>query len=190
MNNPRRHTVRAAPTPVRRVVSGGQTGVDRAALDVAIELGLDHGGWCPAGRRAEDGPIDEIYRLKETDSAEYAVRTERNVVDSDATLIICRGEPTGGTVLTLRLARRHGKPVLVVSPTGRGAAAAARKWLIDGAVEVLNVAGPRESTSPGFGKLARGFLARVLREKRAQRRQGAEIGGKAARKMRGTPRTK
>jgi hypothetical protein len=183
------HTTRAAPTPVRRVVSGGQTGVDRAALDVAIELGLDHGGWCPAGRRAEDGPIDERYRLKETDSAEYAVRTERNVLDSDATLIICPGEPTGGTVLTRRLARRHAKPVLVVSPTVGGAAQAARKWLIDGAVEVLNVAGPRESSSPGFGKLARAFLARVLRVKRAQRRQGAKTKREATTR-RGTRGTK
>jgi hypothetical protein len=174
----------AGPTPVRRIVSGGQTGVDRAALDVAIELGLDHGGWCPAGRRAEDGPIDEIYRLTETDSPEYAARTERNVLDSDGTLIICPDEPTGGTVLTLRLARRHGKPVLVVSPTGRGAAEAARKWLSENAVGVLNVAGPRESTSPGVGKRAREFLVRVLGEKRAQRRGGAEGRGRGVKKTR------
>jgi hypothetical protein len=154
------------PTPVRRIISGGQTGVDRAALDVAIELGLDHGGWCPAGRRAEDGPIDEVYRLTETDSPEYTARTEKNVIESDATLIVCVGQPSGGTFLTRRLAQRHGKPLLVVSPRDRTAARTARQWLIEHAVCVLNVAGPRESTSPGVGELARAFLARVLSPER------------------------
>jgi hypothetical protein len=159
----RRTAGRAAVSlPVRRIVSGGQTGVDRAALDVAIEVGLEHGGWCPKGRRAEDGRIDRRYRLKETESTEYAVRTERNVVDSDGTLIICRGEPTGGTVLTLRLAERHGKPVLVESPDNPKTVSAVREWLVNHEIGVLNVAGPRESTSPGIGERAGRFLLEVF----------------------------
>jgi hypothetical protein len=150
---------------VRRIISGGQTGVDRAALDVAIEMGIEHGGWCPKGRRAEDGRIDRRYRLKETESTEYAVRTERNVVESDGTLIICSGEPTGGTFLTRRLAERHGKPVLVVPPSGRRAASV-RKWLAENDIRELNVAGPRESTSPGVGARARQLLIAVFRAKK------------------------
>jgi hypothetical protein len=153
----------AGPTPVCRIVSGGQTGVDRAALDVAIELGLEHGGWCPKGRRAEDGRIERCYRLKETDSTEYAVRTEKNVLDSDGTLIICLGEPSGGTVLTRRLAERHGKPVLVVSP-GNRQARRVREWLVEHTIRTLNVAGPRESTLPGIGESARRFLLGIFTE--------------------------
>lgn len=74
-----------------RVISGGQTGVDRAALDVALELGLPCGGWCPAGRRAEDGPIPARYPLTETAGADYVERTRRNVVEADATLVLCHG---------------------------------------------------------------------------------------------------
>ena len=88
--------------------------MDRAALDAAIALDMPHGGWCPRGRLAEDGRISDRYRLRETDSSDYAVRTERNVLDSDATLVLCRGEPRGGTLLTIRLAQRHGRPHLVV----------------------------------------------------------------------------
>lgn len=97
-----------------KIVSGGQTGVDRAALDTALELGLPCGGRCPRGRKAEDGPIPARYPLTETSSAEYAQRTEWNVRDSDGTLVLTRGQPTGGTALTIELAERLGKPYLVV----------------------------------------------------------------------------
>src|SRR4030042_6079458 len=96
-----------------KILSGGQTGADRSALDVAIALGISHGGWCPRGRLAEDGRIPDRYQLRETDYREYAVRTEQNVVDSDATLILCSGVLSGGTELTLRLAERHHGPHLV-----------------------------------------------------------------------------
>src|SRR5437868_5122145 len=99
---------------VRKIVSGGQTGVDRAALDVAIALRIPHGGWCPAGRRAEDGAIPKRYRMRETASREYRVRTTRNVEDADATLILCEGPPVGGTALTTRVAAERRKPVLIV----------------------------------------------------------------------------
>ncbi len=152
------------PRPVRpaRIVSGGQTGVDRAALDVAIELGIAHGGWCPRGRLAEDGPIPACYQLTETESPEYPVRTEQNVLDSDATLVVCRGLPTGGTELTLRLATRHGRPVLVVDLAAGPNVGKVRRWLARHARGTLNVAGPRESQSPGIAAQAAEFLRRVL----------------------------
>ena len=89
--------------PIKKVISGGQSGVDRAALDVAIELGIPHGGWCPAGRRSEDGTIAPIYQLQETNSRNYAKRTEKNVLDSCGTLILYRHAISGGTALTQRL---------------------------------------------------------------------------------------
>lgn len=98
---------------VRRVISGGQTGVDRAALDVARERGLALGGWCPRGRRAEDGRIPDTYPLTETRTADYRERTRRNVLAADATLVLTRGAPSGGTAYTLAVARRAGKPALV-----------------------------------------------------------------------------
>ena len=93
-----------------KIISGGQTGVDRGALDAAISLGIPHGGWCPRGRLAEDGRIPDRYQLRETDSPDYPSRTEQNVLDSDATLILYRGRIAGGTEFTLRLAQQHGRP--------------------------------------------------------------------------------
>jgi hypothetical protein len=147
------------------IVSGGQTGVDRTALDVAIELGLPHGGWCPRGRRAEDGPIAEDYELRETESSEYHVRTEQNVIDSDATLVLTRGEPVGGTALTIRFAHKHARPLLVVDLARSDTSPAdGRDWIITGGYHVLNVAGPRESQQPGIAKEAAEFLRSVLLE--------------------------
>jgi hypothetical protein len=96
--------------PVSKIVSGGQTGADRGGLDAAIELGIPHGGWCPKGRKAEDGAIPLTYDLTETGSADYRVRTEKNVLDSDATAIFTCGELSGGSKLTADLAEKHGKP--------------------------------------------------------------------------------
>jgi hypothetical protein len=152
---------------VRKIVSGGQTGVDRAALDVALELGLPHGGWCPRGRKSEDGIIPPQYDLQETPSDDYAERTERNVVDSDGTLVLCFGEPTGGTALTLRLARRHGKPSCVApleDASRRAALEKVSRWLRAQPIAVLNVAGPRESQAPGAGAAARALLRQLWLE--------------------------
>ena len=146
----------------RRIVSGGQTGVDRAALDVAIALGIPHGGWCPRGRRAEDGTVPARYALVEHAAADYAARTEANVADSDATLIVARGALSGGTALTRDVARRLGKPCLVIDLGARPDAAAVREWIATHDVGVLNVAGPRESQRPGIGDDARAFLRDVL----------------------------
>jgi len=141
-----------------RIVSGGQTGVDRAALDAAIALGIPHGGWCPRGRLAEDGPIPDCYDLTETDSAEYWVRTKRNVVDSDATLILYRGRIGGGTELTLRLARQHGRPCLLVDMDDPPSSDKFHAWMQTNQIDVLNVAGPRESQNPDIGAAAQWFL--------------------------------
>lgn len=145
-----------------KVISGGQTGVDRGALDAAMALGIAHGGWCPRGRLAEDGRIPDRYQLMETDSPDYAVRTEQNVVDSDATLILCRGPLSGGTELTLRLAGQHRRPCLVIDLDRPGQPEDVRRWLRDHAAKVLNVAGPRESQSPGIAALAAEFIAEVF----------------------------
>jgi hypothetical protein len=145
-----------------RIVSGGQTGVDRAALEVALARGLDCGGWCPRGRRAEDGAIDARFPLRETPSPDYAERTEWNVRDSDATLVLTRGTPKGGTALTVELARALARPHRVVDLAADPDASAVRGWLAEHGVRVLNVAGPRESQQPGIGALARRFLEQVL----------------------------
>src|SRR4029077_574719 len=134
-----------------KIVSGGQTGADRAALDWAIERGIPHGGWCPKGRRAEDGPIDERYQLDETPSANYIQRTEWNVRDSDATVVFSIGEMlTGGSRETVELAKKHEKPVLHLSKASGISVveAALRRFIEEHAINVLNVAGPRASKEP------------------------------------------
>jgi hypothetical protein len=145
-------------TSVRTIVSGGQTGVDRAALDAAIALGIEHGGWCPRGRRAEDGAIDDRYRLQETESRKYHVRTECNVRDSDGTLILYRGDLSGGTEYTRKCARLHGKPHLAIDLASGGRLREIREWLAEHTIETLNVAGPRESTAPGIYEEAYALL--------------------------------
>jgi hypothetical protein len=148
---------------IQRIISGGQTGVDRAALDVALERGIPCGGKCPRGRRAEDGPIDARYPLEETESEEYAVRTEMNVRDADGTLILLAGKPDAGTELTQRLAVQHGPPCLSVDlATTEAPADVVRDWLHSTGIAVLNVAGPRESSAPGIYEKACAFLRELL----------------------------
>ncbi len=153
-------------TPPIRLISGGQTGADRAALDLALEFGLPSDGWCPRGRLAEDGRIGARYPLRETESADSAARTERNLLAADATLIFTTAGPplAGGTALTAELAARHGKPCLVVSGTEDPAAAASlvRAFLAEHAVRTLNVAGPRASGEPEVGELVRRTLIAAL----------------------------
>lgn len=143
---------------IRKIVSGGQTGVDRAALDTTIELGIAHGGWCPRGRKAEDGKIAMHYRLRETPSADYKQRTEWNVRDSDGTLILTHGTPSGGTALTVRFAEALGKPCLVLDLDAAPSAQDVTQWVETNAIEVLNIAGPRESGRPGIYHRAGEFL--------------------------------
>ncbi|KAA5547237.1 hypothetical protein FYK55_02225 [Roseiconus nitratireducens] len=152
------------PTPrflPRRIVSGGQTGVDRAGLEAAIAVGIEHGGWCPKGRLSEDGSIPSRYDLVETDSADYPVRTEQNVIDSDATLILYESRLKGGSLLTRRLASRWQKPLLCLKLEAAHPAEL-RAWIDQMRPATLNVAGPRESTSPGIQQRSLEFLLQAL----------------------------
>jgi hypothetical protein len=113
-----------------KIVSGGQTGADRAGLDWARKHGIPHGGWCPKGRRAEDGPIDAKYQLQESPSSNYLQRTEWNVRDSDGTVILSIGEHvTGGSLKTVELAIKHRKPHLHLSTSKDNAASELKKWM-------------------------------------------------------------
>jgi len=147
---------------MEKVVSGGQTGVDRAALDVALELGMPCGGWCPRGRLAEDGPLDRRYPLSETPATDNAVRTEWNVRDSDATLILDRGPLEGGTRLTGRIAERLRRPSRVVDLDTATGIEGIAVWIEAQGIEVLNLAGPRESGRPGIQADAMAYLRRLL----------------------------
>lgn len=142
---------------LERIISGGQTGVDRAALDWARAMNIPHGGWCPKGRLAEDGLIPSIYKLDETPSSDYAQRTEWNVKDADATLIFSLTESlTGGTALTKTLAIEYRKPLLHLF-SGLGVDIYANRLIafVDRhSVKRLNVAGPRQSEEPGLNAFA------------------------------------
>ncbi len=144
-----------------RIVSGGQTGVDRAALEVAIALGIEHGGWCPRGRLAEDGTVPSKYQLEEMSSRDYAVRTRQNVIDSDATLILYEHQVRGGTLLTRRVAAELGKPHLCLR-INPGGVLEITQWVVAFRPLVLNIAGPRESTHPGIESRAFDFLLTVF----------------------------
>lgn len=135
----------------KKIISGGQTGVDRAGLDAALACGIAIGGYMPKGAKAEDGRVPSLYKLSEADTRSYSTRTELNVLESDATLILCNKKPAGGTLLTQKLCRIHMKPVLVLDVT---AAAnlfpVIRGFLNSARPRVLNIAGPRESKAPGI----------------------------------------
>ena len=136
-----------------KIISGGQTGADRAGLDAAIDRGLDHGGWIPRGRRTENGRLPERYRMRETASSSYPDRTRKNVLSADGTVVFTRGRPTGGSSLTLEVARRHSRPVLHINLLRRDrleAAVVLYEWLLEHRIRTLNVAGCRESKAPGI----------------------------------------
>ena len=160
------------PFRLQQIISGGQTGVDRAALDVAIYLQIPHGGWCPRGRLAEDGPIDSLYQLRETVESDYAVRTERNVLDSTGTLILYYQGLSGGTKLTSQLATRYRRPKLNVDLTEPLSPERVLDWLVKEQITTLNVAGPRESSVRGIGRLAEEYLLQVLTHPLAASRLG------------------
>jgi hypothetical protein len=147
---------------LEKIISGGQTGVDRAALDMARELGIPCGGWCPKERRAEDGKIPDWYPLQEASSSDYAVRTQLNVEDSDGTLILSWGPPMGGTALTLKLAKRLKKPCLMIDLTQGGEPFKVWEWMETHQIRILNVAGPREGEAPGIYTRAVGFMLQIM----------------------------
>ena len=150
-----------------KIVSGGQTGADRAALDWAIERGIPHGGWCPKGRKAEDGAIDRRYDLVETPSKDYSQRTEWNVRDSDGTAVFSiRKELQGGSLLTVEIATRRNKPVIHICAQDERTnhAQELRSFIEKFGVSVLNVAGPRSSHEPGIYQFVSSVLDRALEE--------------------------
>ena len=132
------------------IISGGQTGVDRAALDFALHNNMICRGWRPLGRQAEDGPIQTLYPLDQTFSSDPKVRTEMNVIDSDATLIIVISEMDQGTQFTHDIARFNNKPVFIWEIERNRNFQQFKNWLIYNRVSVLNIAGPRESFAPGI----------------------------------------
>lgn len=148
-----------------RIVSGGQTGADRAALGWAIENGVPHGGWCPKGRRAEDGEIPGCYELRETESDTYEERTRLNVLDSDGTVIFSiAAELKGGSAVTEILAREAGRPVLHLSwaRSTVDAADQLQEFVEREGIRTLNVAGPRASGEADVGDFVRGVLSEAF----------------------------
>jgi hypothetical protein len=138
---------------LKKIISGGQTGADQAALDVAIKLGISHGGWIPKGRKTETGVLDVKYKLKEMETPDYNKRTEQNVIDSDGTLIISHGRLTGGSDYTREMALLHRRAWLHIDLNKTNAFQAAQKiksWLTENEIEVLNIAGPRASKDPAI----------------------------------------
>ena len=136
---------------ITRIISGGQTGADRAALDFAIKHNLHYGGWVPKGRKTEDGTLPEKYQLQEMPTPDYSKRTKQNVLDSDGTLIVSHGFLTGGSALTEFLAEEHNKPYLHIDLnllSMQEAAQIINQWIQSYKLKVLNVAGPRASKDP------------------------------------------
>lgn len=149
-----------------KIISGGQTGADRAALDVAIELGMDYGGAVPRGRMAEDGPIAPKYdKMTELNDPDYDVRTKKNVLDADATIVFTYKTIGSGSVLTVELAEEAQKPYLHIDLSKRTdleAIEEIREWLKSVHPGILNIAGSRESTSKGIYFRVLNILKAVL----------------------------
>ncbi len=153
------------PPSLAKIVSGGQAGVDRGALDGALAAGFPAGGWCPEGREAEDGPIPSHYPLIELPNAGYRERTRKNVVDSDGTLVIYFGELSGGTAATVKHCEQLQKPVVVVNGDTLNAADAAGQaaaFIAAHSIAVLNVAGPRESKHAGARDFSRSVVSILI----------------------------
>ena len=145
---------------VKKIISGGQTGAYQAALDFALENGIPHGGWCPKGRLCEDGCIPEKYQLREMPTKAYPARTEKNVLDSDGTVIMSiSAKLSAGSLLTLKKAQEHGKPVLHIHSGDAEAGKRLAEFVAANAIQTLNVAGPRASNEPDVAA----FVKRVLK---------------------------
>lgn len=150
---------------IKKIISGAQTGADRAALDFAINNDIPHGGWVPSGRKAEDGIIPAHYDVKEAPTPEYSRRTELNVIDSDGTLILSHGDLSGGSALTEKLAQKHGKPFLHINLNEKPefqATVDITHWLGANGIEILNVAGSRASHDPKIYESTTSILEAVL----------------------------
>ncbi len=154
---------------IEKIVSGGQTGADRAALDAAMDCGVDCGGWIPKGRKTEDGFLPEKYKLKEMECDKYQARTKKNVVDSDATLIISHGYLNGGSNYTMIVCNKLGKPVMHIDLniiSENRAVDIICKWILDNSINVLNVAGPRLSKDRKIYNRAYKIICSVIEKKK------------------------
>jgi hypothetical protein len=144
---------------IRKIISGGQPGADRAALNAAILMGISHGGWIPKGRITEDGTLPDKYELREMPTSSHQTPIEQNVIDSDGTLIFFRGKPTGGTEFTRKIALQHDKQLLLIdlnNPTSYDAASLILSWISLQKIKVLNVSGPSASKDSGiYGEVLR-----------------------------------
>lgn len=148
-----------------KIVSGGQTGADRAALDWSIANNIPHGGWCPKGRKAEDGIIASRYNLTETPSSEYSERTQWNIRDSDGTIVFSISEQFfAGTLLTVELSEKSEKPCLHICKklVDINTVNQFQLFLLEFAIVNLNVAGPRASDEPEVYQFVRKFLDRAF----------------------------
>lgn len=151
---------------LKKIISGGQTGIDRAALDLALELGISHGGYCPKGRRSEDGMISTIYDLIELESTKYEDRTLKNVESSEGTLILHSGIISHGTALTKELCIEKCKPILIINILDdvNSSRLNFTRWLTENSIECLNVAGQRESECEIYNN-AKNILRYLLSDK-------------------------
>jgi hypothetical protein len=148
---------------IKKIISGGQTGVDRAALDVARNLKISYGGWCPKDRWAEDAPISENYQnMIETPSSKPEQRTEWNARDSDGTLIILKDVPIGGTQYTIEMAQKYNKPYLIFDLSKNQKLEEVIEWIKNNNIQKLNIAGPRESQTIGIYDLAYNILLQLM----------------------------
>jgi len=150
---------------VKKIISGGQTGVDRAGLDAAIALNIDHGGYVPKGRKAEDGQVPLKYQMEELARGGYPARTKKNIEESDGTLVFCQGKPSTGTKLTVDHAEQINKPCLVLdldAVSRLTAVGMIRSWIEQHGIEVMNVAGPRLSGAPFLATMAKRILIEAL----------------------------
>ncbi|MCP4673431.1 MAG: hypothetical protein GY857_19250 [Desulfobacula sp.] len=149
---------------IQKIISGGQTGADRAGIDAAIESDIQYGGWIPKGRKAEDGIIPERYtRLQEMTTGGYPQRTEQNVIDSNGTVIFGYGKLTTGSALTLKLAKQHRKPHLHIDlDIAQDAVSSIKEWIIDWDIKTLNVAGRKASKAPQIYNKVKDIIKQVL----------------------------
>ena len=139
---------------IEKIISGGQTGVDRAALDFAIENQISHGGYCPKGRKAEDGIIPRRYQLIETVSPNYRQRTEKNLMESDGTLVLYQEPIIGGTYLTIQLCHEKMKPIHLIDLNRDQTRSILlfEQWIENNHVYILNIAGPRQTKDNTYGR--------------------------------------
>jgi len=157
---------------LKKIISGGQTGVDRAALDAALDMNFECGGWCPEGRLAEDGVIPDKYPLVVLPGGGYEERTLKNLIDSDGTLVIYFGAPSGGTLETLEWCNERQKPIETINANKVSIEDAVVKlgWFLSvSAIQALNVAGPRASKQPRAYKYCYELVKQLIKNTRPDR---------------------